>query len=413
MKTYAILLIALALFSGSVHAQEDTELSSELNQELDQLYSDLEGGGAKKKAKSQMKVALKPAAASNNEGGDPVVEEVAVESQDLAMPTPPRKKVAANNPPIVILNSPNTNSSAAANSQASQVQSQPTTYIEAQPLSDSKADLMRKKRQEVELDTEMRIVEKLELSRMEDEKRRAGVLFGDKWDSMNNPGAVSQAPVQAAPVAPAVDISGEVRKALADMEPKKDIGFQKKKYFGVSVGMGEYPDAVNMKGNYAMGVTLGTTISEHGAFEGSFNMSNFEVDKVVGSYAYYQEKTEVDQYSATGLIKMSPLSGTFKPAVGALASYTYRKYTDTQYLFASNEASSNAIDFGLMTGADVEIADDYSIGLDFRYMWNLTNKVDSDVNNSYSTSPYQSSTRGTAVEDLNYYILSVMGKMSF
>ena len=78
------------------------------------------------------------------------------------------------------------------------VQTQPTTFIEASPLSDSKADYIRKNRQDEEMKTETRIVEKLEQSRMEDEKRRAAALFGDKFDSMQNQ-SPAQPAVQMAP----------------------------------------------------------------------------------------------------------------------------------------------------------------------------------------------------------------------
>ena len=71
-------------------------------------------------------------------------------------------------------------------SQQSSVQKQPITVVEASPLSASNADSIRKNRQEEEMRTETRIVEKLELSRMEDEKKRAQVLFGDKFDALNN-----------------------------------------------------------------------------------------------------------------------------------------------------------------------------------------------------------------------------------
>ena len=68
---------------------------------------------------------------------------------------------------------------------------QPTTVIEASPLTESKAETIRKARQDAELATEQTIVEKLEMSRMEDEKRRAEVLFGDKFNSLNAAAQIS------------------------------------------------------------------------------------------------------------------------------------------------------------------------------------------------------------------------------
>ena len=52
-------------------------------------------------------------------------------------------------------------------------------------------------RQDEEMKTESRIVEKLEQSRMEDEKKRASVLFGDKFDNLQNAPAAQTAPQMA------------------------------------------------------------------------------------------------------------------------------------------------------------------------------------------------------------------------
>jgi hypothetical protein len=270
--------------------------------------------------------------------------------------------------------------------------------------------------------TEMKIVEKLEQSRMEDEKRRAGVLFGDKFDNLNNPGATQAvAPQVVAPVQtqPALDIRGELRAVLDEQNAAKAVvPVKRKSYFGLGLGMGEYPSAVNMRGNYALSASLGQYISDKAVFEGTFNYSNFEVEKVIGAInPYTPEITNLDQYSASGLIKLSLLTGSFKPQIGALAAYTYRNYTDTQYYFNSNEATSHSIDVGLMTGADIEFSEEYSLGIDFRYLWNLTNRVNSGSNSTIQQSLFQSSASqtygGTPVEDLSYYMLSVVGKMTF
>ena len=74
------------------------------------------------------------------------------------------------------------------------VQKQPTTVIEATPLTESRAEKMRRARQDTELQTEQKIVEKLEQSRIEDEKKRSDVLFGDRFNQLNG-----QANVQGGP----------------------------------------------------------------------------------------------------------------------------------------------------------------------------------------------------------------------
>ena len=83
---------------------------------------------------------------------------------------------------VVILNSQTASGTSSAEAKTRSVlKNQPTTYVEASPLVESRAEQMRKQRQQAELNTEQRIVEKLEQSRLEDEKDRAARLFGGKF----------------------------------------------------------------------------------------------------------------------------------------------------------------------------------------------------------------------------------------
>ena len=181
--------------------------------------------------------------------------------------------------------------------QQSNYQKQPTTFIEASPLSDSKAATIRKNRQNEEMNTETRIVEKLEQSRMEDEKRRAAVLFGDKFDHLQN--GQNAAPVQQAPLAEPVQqaqpvqqpqpvyiepketltrdaVREEVRAALSDDVTAVSAPTETRYFAGIA-GIGEYPDVKNVKGNYSLGAAFGTRY-DYLLVEGSFLMSNYTVD---------------------------------------------------------------------------------------------------------------------------------------
>lgn len=305
------------------------------------------------------------------------------------------------------------------------VQKQPTTYIEASPLTESRVERLRKARQETELLTEQSIVEKLEQSRMEDEKRRADALFGNQLNQIQ--GGTQTQQVQTVPVVvpeqvvapqPEVDreaIRGEVSAALAEMkeaEPKKP---EAKSYFGAMVGMGEYPDAVNIRGQYSLGFAFGQKFDDRLVVEGSFQYSNFQVEQREGYYdpysgVYYPRITEMDQYSGSALVKYQLLGGVVRPTFGALASYTFRSFTDTQFSVSDDEATSHALDMGLMTGADLELSEKMSIGIDFRYMWNLTSRVNNGFQRSY-IQPYLRT--DVPVERLNYYVLSIMARASF
>ena len=321
---------------------------------------------------------------------------------------------------------------------AQAVQVQPTTMIEATPLMESRAELIRKARQDAELTTEQKIVEKLEQSRMEDEKRRADVLFGEKFNSMNNtaPAPVAtpaQAPVVVteqvmAPVVPTqvvtpvvveteekIDketVRSEISAALSDLK-KQDEKPKSKSYFSVLAGTGDYPDAVNVKGNYALGFSVGKQTSERMQMEGTFLYSNYQVEQKEAfyyNYDLYHRITEMDQYSIGMAAKYQLLDGAVHPVVGALMAYTYRSFTDSQFAIYADSSTSHALDLGLLTGLDVDMSESFSIGIDLRYMMNLTNKSDSGFQKSFVQPVLKSE---QPIEKLNYYTFSIVGKSTF
>jgi hypothetical protein len=325
-----------------------------------------------------------------------------------------------------------------------QIQKQPVTYVEATPLSDSKSDRIRKSRQDAEMQTEQSIVEKLEQSRLEDEKRRAEVLFGDRFGHLLNnenqsAGTSNAKPVNEekpnppqvqiiqVPVAPQpadikpIDkdlIREEVNTALSQAKQQDledEVVAKNTVYFGILGGLGEYPDARNVKGQYAVGFLAGSKYNDKLVFEGSFLYSKYDIQQrqlLIFSNGFVPRVTEMDQYNLGALVKYQILDGLLRPAFGGVASYTYRTFTDTQFASAnSNSANSNAVDFGVMLGADLEFNKDFSIGLDFRYMWNLTSRTSSDFNNQN----FQRITFGneSPIERLSYYTIGLSARAQF
>lgn len=323
------------------------------------------------------------------------------------------------------------------------VQKQPTTYIEASPLIDSKADKLRRSRQEAELQTEQKIVEKLETSRMEDEQRRAEALFGDKFDNMNNkevpapvvtvpvtPVPVQEVPVQTTVVPPPQNqeldkeiLRGEIDLALAEKEKKEEKPAEKA-YFSLLAGIGDYPKAVNVTGQYALGFSIGKKITDRMLVEGAFVYSNYRVEHPSYNYNYsynysyssnywsslYPRITDMDQYGTSLILKHHLMEGSFKPVVGGILGYTYRSFTDSQFSISSQSATSQAVDFGLMTGVDLDISESFVLGIDFRYMWNLTSRVDNGFQQTYQTQYLRNE---TPIERLNYYTLGIVGRTMF
>lgn len=347
-------------------------------------------------------------------------------------------------PAAVQVNVNNTNTARATseprNEQAQnqvQAQKQPTTVIEASPLVESRADRIRKARQDVEVQTEQRIVEKLEMSRIEDERRRAEVLFGDKFNQINgingNNNTVIQqqtapqvvAPVVAQPVAPApiiavpkeektVEVLPVVETSTIAVEPPAKKTSEDKWQIGALLGVGEYPDVKNVKGSYALGVLLGRKFQDRMVVEGSFIYSNFQVEQVYGGgydiYGqYYPRITEMDQYQGAATAKFQLGGASIRPVIGATMAYTYRSFTDTQFAMYNSDATSTAIDIGAVTGVDFELSESFTLGLDFRYMWNVSSRT----SGTFQRSTIYGNSNQSPIEKLSYYTLGIVGKSSF
>ncbi len=362
-----------------------------------------------------------------------------------------------------------------------QVQKQPVTVIEATPLAEGAAEKMRKNRQDAELTTEQKIVEKLEQSRLDDEKRRGEVLFGDKFNnlmkqSQNNQQQASQvvigngntvesvqksdqtsqqkavvAPVVVAtpaptpvvvaptpvvvaapvvaPVTPAQDeqmdreaIRSEVSAALSEFK-KTEEKPKSRSYVSVLGGSGDYPTAINVKPQYSFGVGFGQKFSDKIVAEASMLYSNYQVEQRFDPYsgngaticnpycANYPRITDMNQYSTSLLVKYQFLGGMFRPELGTLASYTYRTFADKQFALSNAAVSSHAIDMGLMLGASVEMSDSFSLGIDYRKMWNMTNRIEGS--GLQKSTLQQSASNDTPIESLSYYNISVVARVSF
>lgn len=378
------------------------------------------------------------------------------------------------------------------------VQKQPTTVIEASPLTESRAERLRKARQDAEMKTEEKLVERIEHSRLEDERRRAEVLFGDRFNQLMKqsdqeveqkakqeteqkqvivnenygvqgdvtqgaqatssqamaqeqkaqPVMVDVPEAKPAPIyvpVPVIVQQPEVKKPEEselvivdhDKDKKHDSHFDRdalknelraeldaekreeqhdnRGYVAGMIGMGEYPDVKNVRGNYSLGFAIGSKMNDRMLIEASFQYSNYSIEQMDsgpwGFDPYYARITEMDQYTGAGAVKYQLLGGSFRPVVGGLLAYNYRTFSDVQLAFGDNDASSHAIDVGLMAGADIEVSRSFTIGADVRYMWNIFNRSSSDgFQRRFSQQVIGS---GTPIEELNSLNFSLVGRATF
>lgn len=413
MKNVLRVLVLTAFIPVAVLAQSTNNLDEEVSAEIDKMY--------------QQQQQTAGSSTTGNGNQTQVTTQVTV--------------------PLTLQNQPQAVSAA---------QVQPTTVIEASPLTESKAERMRKSRQDAELATEQTIVEKLEQSRLEDEKRRAEVLFGDKFNTMmqqqqkqdaqvvvqqgdnatavvavdQKAEAVQTPVVVAAPVKEEVivevkkeekqeldkeAIRGEVSAALAEMNHKEEK--KSSTYISAIIGAGDYPDAKNVRGQYALGVEIGRKFDDRLIAAGSFMYSNYQVEQRDGGCAYdafgyscYPRITDMNQYSTSALVKYQLLGGMLRPEIGALVSYTYRTFTDSQFALSSDTVSSQAFDMGLQTGLALELSESFGLGFDFRYMWNLTNRVDGAFQRSYVQPVLRTD---KPIEEMSHYTVGISARANF
>ena len=342
-------------------------------------------------------------------------------------------------PGIVILNNQKSNQLSNQQTSQSAIQDQPTNVIEDSPLNMSAAERRRRERQSLEMQTEQKIVEKLEDARMEDERNRSERLFNKGFGSRDESSQVApqqvqviQAPAAVVPVAPVVvekeepkvNVREEIRAALEDMKPKEEAPATKYYMQGLA-GVGSYPDASNVRGDMALGFGLGIVTPDRIVAEGTFQYSQFSVAEGQ-NFSYYQPGyggaasgipfTKATQYNFQAAVKYQILGGRIRPVVGVIAGYTYRSYEQNS-MYGSyygmgyqnlNNASTNAFDVGGLVGVDIQVTDSFSIGGDFRYMKNIGYRGNNDYTTMYTLpAPYK------RLEEINYFLASLVGKFTF
>jgi len=275
-----------------------------------------------------------------------------------------------------------------------------------------RADELKKNRQRAEIETEMKASEKIEESRLSDERRRSDELFGDRLKNSGSSSTSYQpqpAPIviQSAP-APTGIGRDELREDLKTILSEKEEQKQKEKSQSTSyvigmAGLTEFPKADNIQGSGVFGLGLGVEAKENFLVEGMFQ------------YASYQSKypwmKNIEEYSGSLAVKMQFNKGVIKPLAGALAVYSYRTYTDNyqqyQYQFGgTQEARVNVLDAGILGGAQFEISEDFTLGGEFRYLWNITSKQ----NNSYYPTFFPNS---EPLDNLSHYAFVLTGRFNF
>lgn len=321
---------------------------------------------------------------------------------------------------------------------SSSIQQQPTTLVEDVPLKESRADQMRKKRIEIEQQTEQRLVERLEDDRISTERERADrVLRGierrdddqgdvrksrSSFDSVGNypeatpSNSALQRVLEPAPTAPAPVVAApSVQTVTSEVEEIEEKPVERTKFFvGGMGGMMDYPSLKNVRGFYTYGLQLGLAMPEGFVVELDYLHSTADIENFAPytpfNYVGPARITQMDQDLFGAAFKYKILKNRFTPLIGAAAGYSLRNFKDRQYngYFGGwSQAKSETFDMGPLVGFDVNLSDTFSVGADFRYMFNLSYRRDRMLE------PYGGAYGSSPIEEQNFYLLSLVGRVQF
>ncbi len=186
----------------------------------------------------------------------------------------------------------------------------------------------------------------------------------------------------------------------------------KKLYASVLLGIGAYPEVSNIDKGYNVSAAAGYFVREQLMLEAGVGMAKSQLSIKNQLNASQRDSFDINQYQANLAAKyrLDGLFGTrLMPQFGLAMSYTYRKYslTNNTILVSGNTGSSNAFDAGVGGGLDYELSPSFALGVDFRYMFNLSNQVSANyINPNYGYI-------GTSLETLQYYVAGVTARMNF
>lgn len=284
----------------------------------------------------------------------------------------------------------------------------------------SRTDDIRRARQNLESSNEEKVVQRLEADRIAAEKARSENLL-KRLESGRPPSALSWSEPygSAGNYGPRVEVSQERLAPQAGPPLSQDTVAVPKEaqpqvsdmsyYLGAAIGFPGYHDFRQIKGVWGVGVTLGAQWEKGLIVEALFHYSRYD-------YEYFPlSLINMNQYNFGGALKYQFLRGMVRPVIGGLATYTRRSYSYQNSSYYSYYPSytpiipgyndtTDAVDFGLSAGFDVILDDNFSVGAEFKNMWNLSNRN--------RTSVYYMGERNT-IEDQSYYMINVTGKLYF
>lgn len=319
---------------------------------------------------------------------------LAAESTEVAQPLPAKVQPAA--------------VEAAATNTATTVSQEQMGAIEvndSEPsqVTKSEATRLREEREQLEIRTEEEMTQELERARIEGEKARREQFFAkDVFNSNPQPVEPEPVPVEEAPVAPVVQ--GQVQAEYMDSDVESE---SYRFYLGLYGGMLNYPTVSNVAAtNGAAGVALGLSLTDQFWLEAGM------------TYSFQQSETQnfngvsTDDIDHIGLSAVASYKFNFAaipwliPSLGVVGAYTNRQYN-------GGATASNSFDAGVAVGSDISVGGGVTLGVEYRYLTNLSYQRDT-ADASFNSSLQGFSTTATNdLESFDYQLLMVNAKILF
>ncbi len=140
-----------------------------------------------------------------------------------------------------------------------------------------------------------------------------------------------------------------------------------------------YPQVLNVDFRWSGGLSVGLRLDDPGfILEGNFIYSDYYLDDRRGF-------SEVKQYNSELFLKYSIFpEKRVRPYGGVGLSYTVRKYYNirspsfSRNIDSQAHTTSRAIDMGVQAGVDIFVQRRMSLGIEYRYYYNINHESDSD-----------------------------------
>ncbi len=327
----------------------------------------------------------------------------------------------------------------ATHSAETSVSHQPVVRVLGTPISTSYAFELKKSRQEAEVQTEQKIVEKLESSRLRDEQERLKKLFGDGTGKTHTIAKVQPRQTVVVEDGHVVDGNEIYAEVVTPVQEKSEDSIYVGIHGGQSSNLTRSLKNVNSYGSF--GVSFGSYDESGLILESSFFYSKHKLDKVYenlykNNINNYRESylTDIHQMSGALSLKYTPFSSRFKPYAGIAISYNYWIYSANvhsaygckgiSFKYCSNQVKADSVDLGANFGVDFRMNKRVSIGFNmFVNVLNLYNNrpnrtsdytYDHRYDHSYYDDRYDTyNFNPIKLEETNWIIASINAKLYF